>query len=79
MTTLWSNTSNFTSIALHVNIKKETEKAVQFEVVENTKYTFWLPKKALRFQDDIIELAYWCAPGEWYVRAAERYGNFYKR
>lgn len=79
MTTLWKDNGNFTSVALHVNIKKETEKAIQFEVVENTKYTFWLPKKAVSFQDDMFMMARWCTPGEWYGRAADRYGSFYKR
>jgi hypothetical protein len=83
MITLWKHNWNFTSAALHVVIKKETPKAVQFEVVENAKYTFWLPKKAVKFETEdnitIATIARWCTLDEWYHRAVNRYANFYKR
>ena len=50
MFTLWKHNRNFTSTALYVNIKKETEKAIQFESADNPKYTFWFPKKAVKFE-----------------------------
>ena len=84
MITLWKHNWNFTSTALHVNIKKETEKAVQFEVFDNPKYTFWIPKKALKLETDgndytVATIAKWCKLGEWYYKAADRYANHYKR
>lgn len=85
MITLWKHNWNFTSTALHCNIKKETEKAIQFEVAENPKYTFWIPKKALKIEIDEKNdytsaiIAKWCELGEWYHKAANRYANYYKR
>jgi hypothetical protein len=82
MITLWQQNLG-SSTALHVNIKKETEKAIQFEAVDNPKYTFWFPKKALKFEEDgesvMAFIARWCTPGEWYYKAADRYANYYKR
>jgi hypothetical protein len=78
--TLWRNNWNFTSTALSVVIKKETAKAFQFAVAENPKMTFWLPKKALKFdRDNLAVMAKWCTPDEWYWRAENRYAHFYKR
>lgn len=83
MMTLWKHNWNFTSVALYVNIKKETEKAIQFEAADNPKYTFWLPKKAVKFEEvegsPMATIARWCTPGEWYFKAADRYANHYKR
>jgi len=83
MLTLWKHNWNFTSAALYVNIKKETEKAIQFEAADNPKYTFWLPKKAVKFEEiegsPMATIARWCTPGEWYFKAADRYANYYKR
>jgi hypothetical protein len=78
--TIWQHNWNFTSTALSVVIKKETDKAFQFAVAENPKMTFWLPKKALQFDEDKLAImARWCKPDEWYYRAVNRYAFFHKR
>jgi hypothetical protein len=74
MFTLWKHNRNFTSTALYVNIKKETEKAIQFESADNPK----LPKKAVSSRSEgsiMATVANWCTPGEWYFKAADRYAN----
>lgn len=83
MITLWRDNQNWTSSALLVRVKKETEKAIQFEAADNPKYTFWFPKKAVKFEETegspMATIARWCTPGEWYYKAADRYANYYKR
>jgi hypothetical protein len=85
MISLWKNNQNFTSTVLHVLIKKETEKAIQFEVIANPKLTFWLPKKAVKIEVDQendytkATIANWCTLDQWYWIAADRYANYFKR
>lgn len=79
MITLWRDNQNWTSSALLVRVKKETEKAIQFSVVDNEKMSFWLPKKAIKFQDGMAVMARWCTPGEWYWKAENRYASHYRR
>ena len=60
---------------------KDADYAISIEgYSENPKMTFWLPKKALKFDsDNLAVMAKWCTPDEWYWRAENRYAHFYKR
>jgi hypothetical protein len=68
------------SLALSAEIIKETEKAIQFSVIGSEKErTFYLPKKAIKKKDSILDIAGWF-PIEGYLEFIfNRYGSPYAR
>jgi hypothetical protein len=78
---LWSSGYSVSS-SLAVSIVKESDKAIQFQVLDNEKCLFWLPKKAVKFDtktEGVINLASWFAKDSFLASMFNRYGNHYKR
>lgn len=78
---LWS-TGYSVSAALSVEISGESEKAMKFTVLGQPKCSFWLPKKAVKFDpanEGIITLAGWFTKDSFLKSMFDRYGNHYKR
>lgn len=77
--TLWK-TGRAVNAALYVDYTGETAKAIQFTVVDNPKLSFWLPKKAVKFeQENQALIAHWFPLGDFAQNMFDRYGNHYSR
>ena len=66
-----------------VEMAQETDKAFKFVVLDsNKKYTFFLPKKAVRFDkssNSILHLAHWFTVEGFHQYLWDTYANAYKR
>jgi hypothetical protein len=51
---------------------------VKFVVADNAKCTFWLPKKALKVENEQYSLAFWFTKSAYLKGLFDRYANHYK-
>lgn len=66
--------------SLIVSIDSETENAIKFRVADNAKLFFWVPKKAVKFDNlGVANLAFWFTPGQFIRGIFDRYANHYNR
>jgi hypothetical protein len=76
-TTIWSS-GRAVRAALTVKVVGESAGAMKFVVADNAKATFWLPKKALKINDGVFDLAFWFTKGDYLANLFNRYATHYK-
>jgi hypothetical protein len=74
--TIWSGSA--VRAALTVKKLDESAGAVKFVVADNAKCTFWLPKKALKVENEQYSLAFWFTKSAYLKGLFDRYANHYK-
>ena len=60
----------------------ETDKAIQFRLLEDENVTFWFPKVALRHDknlDGVLNVAPWFKIRDYLAYVWQRYGSVYPR
>ena len=76
---LWIQGSSFRA-ALFVKIVGGSDKAMQFEVVDNPKLKFWIPSKACTDEGNgQYSLAFWFKKTDFLSNVFSRYASYYKR
>lgn len=74
---LWSVGSRV-SAALTVVVVAQTDKAIQFEVADNTKIKLWFPRKALMaYDNNQWKIAPWFTFNTFVRGVFDRYANHY--
>ena len=74
---LWSVGSRV-SAALTVVVVAQTDKAIQFEVADNTKIKLWFPRKALTvMENNQWKIAHWFSFNEFTRGVFNRYASHY--
>lgn len=64
--------------ALCVVVVAQTDKAIQFEVADNTKIKLWFPRKALTvMENNQWKIAHWFSFNEFTRGVFNRYANHY--
>ena len=64
--------------ALCVVVVAETDKAIQFEVADNTKIKLWFPRKALTvMENNQWKIAHWFTFNTFVRGVFDRYANHY--
>ena len=77
--------SNFIcQVNVLVEVAKESEKAVQFFLIDQPKITFWMPKSALTTERDddgdiwAFVIKHWFNPSDFIRNAMVDYGNVHR-
>lgn len=79
--TLWLSGMSVNS-ALSVRLVNETEKAMQFELLDNEKVTLWFPKAALKPEQsnpELLNIARWFNFNEFSNSVWKRYASYYRK